>query len=91
MFLFTLWVYTLIIIVIWAFFIVIRLHAIKFANFQSSIRKLLKILFIFLLVFTILWYIILFSIDFDHKISTVKDIWDLNIEKSLDNLDSNYY
>ena len=52
--------YTLFLIIIWWIFIVIKIHAFKFKNFSKHIVRITYLLFIFLIILSLLWYIIIF-------------------------------
>ncbi len=54
-----LWVYTILLVIIWSFFIVAKIHLYKFKNFSESIEKVTKYLLFFLLFLSILWYLII--------------------------------
>jgi glycerol-3-phosphate acyltransferase PlsY len=56
------WLYTLFLVIVWWFFIIIRIHAIKFKNFQTSIVTSLKILCFILIFLSISWYVALYFI-----------------------------
>ena len=57
-------IYTLVLVIIWCFFIVAKIHAYKFKNFSNNITKVTKVILILLIVLSILWYlIIIFSTD----------------------------
>lgn len=56
-----LWIYTFILTFIWGLFFISRLHSYKFKNFSFHIVKVTNILFVFLLVLTILGYIVIFT------------------------------
>ena len=60
MFLVYIWLYTLFLVVIWWFFIVIKIHAYKFKNFSNYITKIVSTLFIVLIILSILGYLIIF-------------------------------
>lgn len=63
MFLVYLGIYTFILLMVWWFFIVAKIHAYKFKNFSYNIEKVTITLFIFLLVLSIIWYILIFFLD----------------------------
>lgn len=67
-----LWIYTLILVIIWWFFIVARIHAYKFKNFSENIEKITKILLVLLIFFSVLWYIVLI---FSSSSSDWVDFW----------------
>ncbi len=54
-----LWIYTLLLVFIWGFFIVAKIHAYKFKNFSNYIEKVTWFLLIFLIFLSICWYIII--------------------------------
>lgn len=58
-----LWLYTLLLVLIWGFFIVAKIHSYKFKNFSNYIEKVTKLLLIFLIVLSVLWYIIIIFMD----------------------------
>ncbi len=55
--------YTFILLFVWWFFIVAKIHAYKFKNFSYHIEKVTMSLFISLLVLSITWYIMIFFMD----------------------------
>ncbi|MDD3144957.1 MAG: hypothetical protein PHV23_02490 [Candidatus Gracilibacteria bacterium] len=55
--------YTLLLVLIWGFFIVAKIHSYKFKAFSNYIEKVTKILLIFLIVLSILGYIIIIFMD----------------------------
>jgi len=67
------WLYTFILVVAWALFIVAKLHSYKFKNFSTDIEKVTTTLFIFLLSISILWYILIFFLG-----------WNVNNSASVD-------
>ncbi len=69
-----LWIYTLLLVFIWAFFMVAKIHAYKFKNFSNYIEKVTGFLLIFLIFLSISWYLIIIflsdnstNIDFTEK------------------------
>ena len=54
------WVYTFSLVVIWGFFIVAKIHFMKFKNYQPSIESLTNVLRITFIVLSLLWYILIF-------------------------------
>ena len=78
MFLVYIWLYTLVLTFIWWFFIVLRIHAIKFKNFSYNISKVTNTLFVILVLLSIFGYILIFYwLD-------AKDNYDVNIKRSND-------
>jgi L-asparagine transporter-like permease len=53
-------IYTFCLVVVWALFIVSRMHSYKFKNFSHNIVKVTNILFTVLLLLSILWYVFIF-------------------------------
>lgn len=53
-------IYTFWLVVVWALFIISKLHAYKFKNFSHHIVKVTNILFTVLLLLSILWYVFIF-------------------------------
>ena len=74
-----LWFYTLFLAFIWWFFIVAKIHAYKFKNFSYHIVKVTKVLLTFLIILSVLWYILIFA--FSSNNVTVKDFWSDSIEE----------
>lgn len=74
-----LWSYTLFLAFIWWFFIVAKIHAYKFKNFSNHIVKVTKVLLIFLIILSLLWYILIFTSS--SNTVTVKDYWSTSIEE----------
>lgn len=69
-----LWIYTLLLVFIWGFFMVAKIHAYKFKNFSNYIEKVTWFLLIFLIFLSISWYLIIIflsdnstNIDFTEK------------------------
>lgn len=54
-----LWIYTLLLVFIWGFFIVAKIHAYKFKNFSNYIEKVTWFLLIFLIFLSVCWYLII--------------------------------
>lgn len=73
------WFYTLFIIVIWAFFVLTRIHAYKFKNFSNNVKWVTNLLFVTLLILTLIWYWYIFSID-DSKAKVNKESPSTKIE-----------
>ena len=83
------WVYTLSMIIIWWFFIIAKIHSLKFKNYQPKIVDITNIITIILVVFTILGYILIIffskspnSYDIRDTVKPVnEDSWFSNISK----------
>jgi len=54
-----LWIFTLSIVLLWWLFIVAKIHAFKFKNFSDHIIKVTNALLIFLVILSVLWYLII--------------------------------
>jgi len=63
MFLLSIGVYSLILLVVWGFFIVARLHAYKFRNFSTHIPRATNALFFILLFLSLLGLFFIFVLD----------------------------
>ena len=89
------WLYSLFLVILWWFFIIIRIHAIKFKNFQTSIVTSLKALCFFLIFLSISWYIALYMIinwansSSIEKIDKVENVVD--IKKTINSLQEEIY
>jgi|ASRM01.1.fsa_nt_gi hypothetical protein len=55
--------YTLILVIVWGFFLVTRIHSYKFKNFSNNIEKITNLLFFFLLTLSIIGYIMVFYVS----------------------------
>ena len=54
------WVYTFCMIVIWWFFIIAKIHSLKFKSYQPKIIKITSSINLVMIILTILWYISVF-------------------------------
>lgn len=73
MFLVYIWLYTLFLVFIWWFFIISKIHAFKFKNFSTHIKKVTYLMFIFLATLSILWYVLIFMFDSSTSTYRLKD------------------
>lgn len=78
------WIYTLSIIIIWWFFIVAKIHSLKFKSYQPKIIWLTNILTIVLSIMSIIWYVLIFIFTgeantYDLK-NTVTNNWKIESE-----------
>ncbi len=83
------WIYTLILVFVWWFFIVAKLHSYKFKNFSHNIEKVTTFLLIVLIILSILWYVVLFfwnSLE-PNTASLLDSSKNTQNSKSFDNLD----
>lgn len=51
-----LWIYTLLLVILWWFFIIAKLHAYKFKNFSHRIENVTKFLLFIMVLLSLLWY-----------------------------------
>lgn len=76
------WIYTLVLAIIWGFFIVAKIHANKFKSFSNHIKIVTKVLFIFLLTLSILWYILIIFNSSNTKVEVKNynsdNVWDVS-------------
>ena len=94
MFLVYLWIYTFFLAIIAAFFVVIKIHALKFQNFQTVISKILKIICFTLVSLGLIWYIIIYIISSSGntwEIELLKDIDKSITNEEINDIDVNYY
>ena len=81
------WFYTFSVIVIWAFFIIAKIHSLKFKNYQPKIVNITNIITIILAILTLIWYILIFVFAWDTNTydirETAKPKWE--IQKEIDN------
>jgi len=89
------WLYTIFLVFIAAFFIIIRIHALKFRNFQTQIVTSLRILCFLLIVFAIIWYISLYFILDWGKTYTIEKVENAktatDIESTINELQEEIY
>jgi len=67
------WLYTFVLAIAWALFVVLKMHSYKFRNFSENIEKITTILFIFLLILSITWYILIFLLGWNTVSSPTVD------------------
>jgi len=81
------WIYTFSMVVIWGFFIIAKIHSLKFKNYQSKIVDLTRIVNIIMIILTILWYIFIFIYSWWEDTYTLENInkGKTNIESKIDN------
>lgn len=70
-----LWLYTLVLAIVWWFFIVAKIHSYKFKNFSTNIEKVTKVLLSFLIILSILWYVLIFSWFSSSTVSVNTKSW----------------
>lgn len=87
MFWIVLWIYTFFVVIVWALFILIRIHSLKFKNFQTKIVRNIRLLCFSLTFLTVLWYILVFIITSDKNINSFSIFWNNltnDLEKNID-------
>ena len=78
--------YTFSIIVIWAFFIVAKIHSLKFKNYQPKIVWYTSIVTIILSIFTFLGYILIFFFAWSSNTYDIKNTAPKGeVQKQIDN------
>lgn len=91
MFWIILWIYTFFVLVVWALFILVRIHALKFNSFQTKISINLKILCVLLIILTFLWYVFVFSVSSNNSfLNLFNSNWKDNLFEDM-NLDKRTY
>lgn len=63
MLLFYLWWYICTLLLIWAFYIIARIHVLKFKSFSNDITPVTNFLLVFLLVCSVTGFVLIFFID----------------------------
>jgi len=79
-------IYSFSVVVIWAFFIIAKIHSLKFKNYQPKIVWYTNLITIILVIFTILWYILIFFSAWSSNTADIKDTapkWE--VQKQIDN------
>ena len=66
-----LWLYTFMLAIAWALFVVLKMHSYKFRKFSENIEKITKILLIFLIFLSITWYILIFLLSSNSNPSSI--------------------
>jgi hypothetical protein len=101
------WIYTFSMVVIWGFFVIAKIHSLKFKNYQPKIVKLTWIINIVMITLTILWYLFIFILTNNSNTYTLENTsstkWEIEEEISnfsniseqdsviIDNAWDNYY
>lgn len=66
------WFYSFSVVVIWAFFIIAKIHSLKFKNYQPKIIGHTNIITILLTTLTVLWYILIFFMSSSSNTHEIK-------------------
>ncbi len=75
MFILYLALYLIIVIIAWGFFIIARIHAVKYKNFSWHINPVTNFLTFFLLVLTIIWFVLLFFMPWVWTKQETFSVW----------------
>ncbi len=67
------WIYTFSLIVIWSFFIIAKIHSLKFYNYQPSILIVTKVVLVVLSIVSALWYILIFTSTWNYNSFSIED------------------
>jgi formate hydrogenlyase subunit 3/multisubunit Na+/H+ antiporter MnhD subunit len=73
----TIAIYIVILLLVWGFYAVARMHTMKFKNFSTHITPITNFLMLFLIILSITWFILIFSINWEdstYQISTENKI-----------------
>jgi len=84
----TLAIYIVALLMVWWFFIVARMHTLKFKNFSTHIIPITNFLMIFLIILSISWFIFIFYINSGnstYEVNVKEDTIKKNIEKKEEN------
>ncbi len=76
-------IYTFSLVVVWALFIISKLHSYKFKNFSHNIVKVTNILFVFLLILSVFGYIFIFM-NYDSAQTVQLDFSEEKTFKEID-------
>lgn len=79
-------IYSFSVVVIWAFFIIAKIHSLKFKNYQPKIVWYTSLVTIILIIFTILWYILIFFFAWSSNTVSIQDTAPKNtVQEKIDN------
>lgn len=65
-----LWIYTLILIILWWFFVIAKIHSYKFKNFSNNIQNVTRILLVVMFLLSLLWYIVILMYSWNGQLLT---------------------
>lgn len=65
----SLWIYTIVMVALWGFFLIAKIHFFKFKEYSSYVFPITKTVMILLLFLTLLWYYLIFNISSWVKIT----------------------
>lgn len=55
------WIYTIVMVFLWGFFLIAKIHFFKFKEYSSYVFPITKIVMLLLVFFTILWYYLIYN------------------------------
>lgn len=64
-------VYVFMLAVVWGFFLIARHHSYKFKHFSTNITPVTNMLLVFLLILSVLWFFMIFSL-WDSNVKVIK-------------------
>ena len=67
---------------IWGFYAVARMHTMKFKNFSTHIAPVTNILMVFLIILSIIWFILVLNLNWDDS------TYELQITENTNNSES---
>ncbi len=74
MFLIYIWTYTILMILVWWFFLAIIIRYYKFRNYSNYIVPITKIFILILCIFTFLWYYLIYKTSYiSYNTKTIQD------------------
>lgn len=76
MFLVLFWIYTIIMVIVWGFFLVAKIHFYKFRDYSLYITPVTKFMTLFLLFLTVFWYYQIYKYtqdSWDNNTTTVQE------------------
>ena len=80
------WIYTFVIIIIWSFFIIAKIHSLKFKNYQPKIVCITNVITIILAILTLIGYLLIFIYSWSSNSVDIHDtVKKTKIEKNMDN------
>lgn len=85
--------YIALLLVIWGFYTVARMHTMKFKNFSTHISPVTNILMIFLIILSIIGFILVLNINWDdsnYELQIKENIVENNNSEKNKELEKNY-
>lgn len=60
-------IYIIVLLIVWSFYAVSRIHSMKFKNFSMHIKPLTNLLLLFLIILSLTWFILILSLNLDNS------------------------